>query len=125
MTHPGYSISAYKAAMRTVPPLNAVVMLYDEILRRIALAAAAARGKDYETQFAEVMRAAKIINGLNACLDMEQGGKVAQSLRDMYKSVAQALLSSVGRANAPESLEKIAEAVTLTRNAWAEIAGVP
>jgi flagellar secretion chaperone FliS len=125
MNRPSPQIAAYQTAIRTTSPLNAVVMLYDGVLVRTAAAAAAARRKDYETQFNEVMRAAKIINGLNAYLDMDAGGKVAVSLREMYQAVAGALLSSVGRSTGAEALDKIGAAVRMTRNAWADIAGVP
>jgi len=95
-------MNAYQAAVMTTPPLKAVVMLYDRILYHIANAAAAARRKDFETQFNDVMRAARIVNALNRHLDMEKGGKVAVSLREMYKAVSRALLSSVQRhAGAP------------------------
>ena len=124
MNHIAYSISAYQAAKRTAPPLTAVVMLYDEILKRIALAAAAARAKDYETQFNEAMYAAKIINGLDACLDMDRGGTVAMSLREMYKAVVHALLGTVGRKSGAQACDRLGEAVRLTRDAWAEIAGM-
>lgn len=117
--------AAYQTAMQTAAPLERVVLLYDGILIRVAAAAAAARRKDYETQFTEVMRAAKIVNGLNRYLDMEAGGPVARSLREMYQAVAKALLSSVGRSTGPEALDKIGAAVRNTRNAWAEIAGMP
>jgi flagellar protein FliS len=125
MNRPSSQIAAYQTAIRTTSPLNAVVMLYDGVLVRTAAAAVAARRKDYETQFNEVMRAAKIINGLNAYLDMDAGGKVAVSLREMYQAVAGALLSSVGRSTGAEALDKIGAAVRMTRNAWAEIAGLP
>ena len=123
MNHLAYSISAYQAAKRTAPPLKAVVLLYDEILKRISLAAAARR-KDFETQFNEVMYAAKIINGLDGCLDMERGGKVAVSLREMYKAVVTALLGSVGRKTGAQACDRLCEAVRLTRDAWAEVAGL-
>lgn len=125
MNRPKQVAAAYQTAIMTTPPLARVVLLYDGVLIRIAAAAAAARRKDYEAQFAEVMRAAKIINSLNRYLDMEAGGKVARSLRDMYQAVAKALLSSVGRSTGPEALDKIGAAVRMTRDAWAEIAGLP
>lgn len=124
MNHHAYSVSAYQAAKRTAPPLKAIVLLYDEILKRIALAASAARRKDFETQFNEVMYAAKIINGLDSCLDMDRGGTVAVSLREMYKAVVQALLGSVGRKNGAQACERLGDAVRMTRDAWAEVAGL-
>jgi flagellar secretion chaperone FliS len=114
-------ISAYQSAIRTTPPLKAVVLLYDGIIAHIMRAADAATRKDYEAQFNEVMKAAKIINGLNNCLDMEVGGTVAISLREMYLAVSRALFSSVGRKQGAEALRRVADAVRLTRDAWAEI----
>jgi flagellar protein FliS len=125
MSQSRHAYAAYQAAIRTTPPLHRVVLLYDGILARIAAAARAARAKDYETQFNEVMRAAKIVNGLNRYLDMNQPGTVARSLREMYQAVAKALLSSVGRPNGAEALDRIGQGVRLTRDAWAEIAGLP
>jgi flagellar protein FliS len=118
-------ITAYRTAILTTPPRHAVVMLYDGIMVRTRRAAEAARAGDYETQFNEVLSAAKIIDGLNRCLDMEQGGQVAVSLRAMYEAVSKALLRSTGKRNGAEILDGLVEAVRLTRDAWAEIAGVP
>lgn len=123
MTTSSYAISAYQSAILTTPPLQRVVMLYDGILRAIASARTAAERRDYEAQFNDVMKAARIINGLNSCLDMEQGGQVAQNLRDMYQSLVTALLSSVGRPTGAEALRRLSDAVMLTRDAWVEIAG--
>lgn len=116
--------SAYRAALRTVPPLQAVVMLYDTVLVRTAIAAEAARRGDYESQYRELLRAAEILNGLNLCLDTRGGGKVAKSLRDMYEAVCRAMMSSVGRKSGARCCEKIAAAIRQTRDAWAEVAGM-
>lgn len=124
MVQPRVAIAAYRAAQKTVSPLHAVVMLYDGAIVRTLNAAEAARRGDYETQFKEVLRAAEILNGLNRCLDMEKGGKVARSLRDMYEAVCHALMRSAGRKTGAEACEKIAAAIRLTRDAWAEIAGL-
>ena len=124
MTYSSYAISAYQAAILTTPPLQGVVLLYDGVLRAIGNATTAAERKDFETQFNEVMKAARILNGLNACLDIDQGGQVAQNLREMYQALVKALLSSVGRPTGARALRRLAEAVTLTRDAWAEIAGM-
>lgn len=125
MTRTQRAISAYHKAILTTPPLLAVVMLYDGIMIRTRRAAEAARAGDYETQFNEVLQAAKIIDGLNRCLDMKQGGRVAASLRAMYESVSAALLRSTGKKNGADILDRLVEAVRVTRDAWAQIAGVP
>ena len=100
-------------------------MLYDNALVRTTVAAEAARRGDYESQFRELLRAAEILNGLNLCLDTRRGGKVAKALRDMYEAVCQAMMSSVGRKTGARCCERIAVAIRQTRDAWAEIAGMP
>ncbi len=123
MNHSRYAINAYQAAQRTMPPLKAVVMLYDGILIRITKAAEHARAGDFQKQFECVMSAARIIDGLNRHLDMERGGEVAVRLRDTYESVARALFRSVGKSTAPEACERLVVAVRELRDAWATIAG--
>ncbi len=103
----------------------AVVQLYDTILLHVSRAAEAARQGDYQKQFDEVMQATRIVDGLNRCLVMEEGGQVAANLRDMYESVSRALLRSVGKPTAGEACDKLIAAVRDTRNAWAEISGMP
>ena len=108
-----------------VASAEAVVQLYDTVLGHVAKAAAAARAGDFQTQFNEVMSASRILDGLNRCLDMEAGGQVALSLRDMYESVSRALLRSVGKDSAGEACDKLIGAVRETRNAWAANVGLP
>jgi len=104
---------------------SAVVKLYDTIMMHINKAGAAASIGDYQTQFTEVMSATRIIDGLNRCLDMDKGGKTAQSLRDMYEAVSRALLRSVGKTTGAEACQRLVGAVAETRDAWATIAGLP
>jgi flagellar biosynthetic protein FliS len=103
---------------------TAVVQLYDTILLHVGRASEAARKGDFQVQFDEVMNATRIVDGLNRCLDMTQG-QVALNLRDMYESVSRALLRSVGKPSAEEACDKLIVAMRDTRNAWAEICGVP
>lgn len=121
MYHTRNGVHAYQSAQQAMPPLRAVVLLYDGVLARIARAADANRKKDYERQFNEVMAAAKIINGLNQCLDMEVEGTVAKSLRDFYETVGTSLLRSTGRRYGAAYLDQLAAAVRTTRDAWATV----
>jgi flagellar secretion chaperone FliS len=119
------STSQSAAPVATESSPVAVVQLYDTILLHIGRAGDAARKGDFQTQFDEVMNAARIVDGLNNCLDMNEGGQVAAHLREMYDSVSRALLRSVGAPAAAETYDKLIAAVRDTRNAWAEICGVP
>jgi flagellar protein FliS len=117
-------ISAYRSGLKTVSPLASIVLLYDGVLARIGRAAAAAERGDTRDQLDHVLRAVQILNGLNQSLDMEAGGRVAVSLRDMYGAIAIALYTSVGSSTAVEASEKIAAGLRQTRDAWAHIAGL-
>jgi len=125
MVQSRYAARAYQAALRTVPPLQAVVMLYDKAAIRTAVAAEAARRGDYEAQFNELLRAAEILNGLNMCLDTKRGGKVAAALREMYETLCRAMMSAVGRKTGADCCERILAALRQARDAWASIAGMP
>lgn len=103
----------------------AVVQLYDTVLLHVSRAAAAARKGDFQKQFDEVMSATRIVDGLNRHLDMERGGQVAVNLREMYQAISRALLRSVGKDTAGEACDKLIAGLRDTRNAWAEISGMP
>ena len=118
-------VSAQPISIETEASPVAVVQLYDTILLHVGRAADAARKGDFQVQFDEVMNATRIVDGLNRCLDMEGGGNVATNLRAMYESVSRALLRSVGKPTAVEACDKLIAAVRDTRNAWAEICGMP
>lgn len=123
--HP-YAFAAYQTRqINQATPLQGVVLLYDAVMSRMAQAGAAARRRDYETQYRQALRAAEILNGLCLCLDMQRGAPVAQSLQEMYVATCKAIMSSIGRPNGAECSDRIIEAVRLTRDAWAAIAGMP
>ena len=124
MYHTSKAIGAYHTAQMAAPPLQAVVMLYDGILTRIARAAEANRRRDFERQFNEVMVAARIVEGLDRSLDMAAGGTVAANLHAFYETIGSGLLRSTGRRYGASYLEQLADAVRVTRGAWAEIAGL-
>jgi flagellin-specific chaperone FliS len=118
-------LSAYTNALGTRPPLHTVVGLYDLAIMHILKAADAAYRQDWEQQFNHSMKAAQVLNGLSCCLDMKRGGTVAVSLRDMYQTVVSTLLRAVAKKTGAVACLRLAEAVRLTRNAWAEIARLP
>lgn len=121
-----YAFTAYQTRLNTrATPLEAVVMLYDGVMSRLARAAQAARARDVEAQYNESLRAAQILNGLCLSLDMQRGAPVAQSLQEMYVALCTAIMSAVGDPAGEECCLRLIEAVRLTRDAWAGIAGLP
>lgn len=122
---PSYAMSAYQNALQTTPPLQAVVLLYDGVLVRLRNASEAANRGDYGEQFNQILRATDIMRGLLAALDLGPGGDLAEKLRDTYEANMRAMMSSVGRSNARDCLERITDGLRELRNAWSEIAGMP
>lgn len=123
MQNPILGISAYRSAMRTVAPAVAVVRLYDRAIMHMNNAANAGKCGDYEVQFNETSKAAQIFNGLNGILDMQRGGAVARSLRDMYNTINRAMFRAVAKPDTEEAFERLIDAVRETRDAWAYVAG--
>jgi len=125
MIHSQRASAAYRTATMTVPPLHAVVMLYDAVLVRVRNAGAAAERGDWERQSEEIMRAVDLLRGLLAALDFDRGGDIAVRLHQTYQANILALRRSAGQAEALTMCMRIEDGLRQLRNAWAEIAGMP
>lgn len=118
------AVGVYQSALMTVPPLQAVVMLYDRVLGHLHGAAVAARAGDYPRQLEESMRAVEILRGLLSVLDIARGGEVAVRLGETYRSNMTAILSSLGSPEAESCYDRISRGLRGLRNSWAESAGI-
>ena len=108
-------------AVQTAPPEQLVVMLYDGCLRFLRRAETAAdAGRRPQTTEA-ISRATAIVMELNATLDMERGGEIAENLRSLYFFLHRHLLD----ASRDGSVDKLRQAIDLVaglRDAFAEAA---
>ncbi|MDJ0932514.1 flagellar protein FliS [Breoghania sp.] len=68
------AISAYRKATTTVPPVTAVVLLYDEAINATQKAVEATEAKLYEEAEIQMLRAVSILRGLRQAPGMEAGG---------------------------------------------------
>ena len=116
---------AYQRAATTVPPLTAVVMLYDGAILSIKRAAAAVEAERFEESFGQLTRATTILNGLAVELDLGAGGGLAERLKTTYLRNTLALLRSVGKPDAAARFRRVAGGLADLRDAWATIAGLP
>ena len=99
-----------------------VVMLYDGAIKFMKLAVKELEAGDWAAKGTYINRAQDIINELNAVLDMEVGGEVAQNLRKLY------LFSNrrLSEANAKRDPQMIREVITLMEElnqGWRAITG--
>lgn len=82
---PSRGYQAYEnSAVLTASPEQLVVMLYDGCLRFLRRAEKACGEGNRVAQSTATSRATAIIAELNATLDVERGGEIAESLRGLY-----------------------------------------
>jgi len=117
--------NAYRSASLTVPPLTAVVMLYDCAIATLQRSTQAMEARRIEEAHNSLLRATAILRGLDYHLDFDRGGACAERLHTTYNSLILAALRAFGRPDARERYRKIIAGLTELRNAWAAIAGIP
>ncbi len=111
---------AYAAATQTVAKTRQIVMLYDGVIRLLQQAKDAIRGKRIEERYHLLIKATDIINGLQACLDFENGGDIAPILHGFYSSIDSRIFS-IHRTNSLETCDDVIADLKQMRDAWHEI----
>jgi len=119
-----HAIGAYRTAATQVHPLVAVVKLFDETLRRIALAISSIEAKRHEDAYVHISRASLILRGLAGNLNFELGKDVAETLKRTYVTNMIALHTAYGKKDAVARYHKIRSGLLELRNAWATVAGM-
>lgn len=123
MNHAAYqqATSAYRTAAVTTSPLAVIVMLYDAALVSLARSKADVEQKRLDQAFGHLQRATTILRGLCHSLDFEQGGAVAERLRDTYLALILSALHAFNRPDAASQLQKLIVAITGLRDAWIDV----
>ncbi len=114
---------AYRqVAVTTQSKGRLIVMLYDGAIKFLKLAVNELEAGNYAAKGQYINRAHDIINELNAVLDMEAGGEIAQNLRSLYLFMNRRL----SQANAKRDPQMIREVITLIdelNQGWKTITG--
>lgn len=118
----GQAAMAYRRTSAMVSPATAVVLLYERAILRLRQAILALDARRFEESFNQVTAAVTILRGLSMALDFDRGGAVAERLDRMYSRNIMALLASVGKADARERYQKIANGLASLREAWIVVA---
>lgn len=99
-----------------------VSMLYDGVLDAIAQARGALRNGDIEHKGLAIGRAARIVDeGLNAPLNLADGGVLASDLRALYNYITARLIHA-NLHNDEAALEECGRLIEPLRSAWSGIA---
>jgi len=116
-------IGAYQqTAIGTQSKGRLIVMLYDGAIKFMKLAIKELEAGDYAAKGQYINRAQDIISELNAVLDMDGGGEIAQNLRKLYLFMN----GRLRQANASRDPEMIREVITLMEElgqSWKAITG--
>ena len=74
----------HEAAVTTQGKGRLIVLLYDGAIKFMKLAIQELEAGNYEAKGRYLIKAQDIINELNAVLDMDAGGEIANNLRSLY-----------------------------------------
>jgi flagellar secretion chaperone FliS len=109
-------------AILTAPPGRLVVMLYDGVGRFLRRAAVAMRAGDLESANRFLQRGEAIIDELLTTLNLEQGGQIAASLRDLYLFCRREL-NDARIARDGDRIDVVAALLGELRETWAQVEG--
>jgi flagellar protein FliS len=117
-----YAKVGVDAAIETSDPHRLILMLFDGATAAVSLARIHMEAGDIPQKGIAISKAMDLIaNGLNASLDMEAGGELAERLSALYDYMTQRLLFA-NLKNSVAALNEVYELLGSLREAWAQIA---
>ena len=112
---------AYReAAARAASPVGRVVLLYEQAVQDLGGAIAAIADSNVEQRTQKIGHALLVIGQLQASLDLERGGEVAQNLDRFYDLVRKRLLEAQLQASTAILREQM-DLLLSVRTAWIEV----
>lgn len=101
-------------------PVELVTMLYDELEVAVGVLAAMVRQGQRVSATEPAHRARAILIGLDAGLDRDAGGDVAEALSRVYRSMRRKLDEAVA-ANDEQGLKDLLDGILTVSNAWRQL----
>ncbi len=111
---------AYAAATQTVAKTQQIIMLYDGVIRLVQQAKEAISQRRIEDRYNLLIKASEIINGLQGCLDFENGKEIAGILFSFYSTV-ESRIFSIHRTNSLEVCDEVIADLKQMRDAWVAV----
>lgn len=116
-----FATQAYRNAAVAVPPLQAMVMLFDGAILFLRKSLQASEQRRFEESHNHLLRATAILRGLSHNLDFTRGA-LPEQLYQTYHSLIMACHRSYGRPDAAARFERIIASLGELRDAWKEVA---
>jgi flagellar secretion chaperone FliS len=116
-----YANVGVETSVNTADPHQLILMLYDGAILAVGSAAIAMKNADIPTKGKSISKAMDIIaNGLEASLDPEAGGEIAERLLSLYEYMGDRLLFA-NLHNDTAALEEVGGLLRQLRDAWSQI----
>jgi len=109
-----------EAAVQGANPVRLVVLLYEQMIEDIRRALAALEVGDVEERTRNLNHAMLVLGYLEATLDWDRGGQVAQSLQRFYRQIRSSLVEAQCQQSAALLEQQIAFLMQV-REAWSEV----
>ncbi len=104
----------------TLSPGQLLLKAYEDLISSINMAKEAIKNGDIAEKAKYISKADKTISILQAALDFEAGGEIAQNLDYLYKAIKHQLLLANAN-NSIENLDNALEILTPLYEAWQEV----
>jgi len=126
MAHPGqarmhYEAMAYASRIEGASPHELVAILYEELVLSLTLLSHAYNARDSVKANAQFGRSSGIIHALEAGLDLQLGGKLAQTLAGIYQSARKEIMIAREMQDGAR-IERLARAFSDMSASWNKIA---
>ncbi|QNK58361.1 flagellar export chaperone FliS [Paenibacillus sp. PAMC21692] len=104
----------------TASPHRLITMLYDGVLRFTSQAGKALNSKEYELANQSLKRSQDILYELISCLNMKDGGQIAENLRNLYLYAIDLTIKANVQKNS-SYLSEVISIITELKGAWEQI----
>ncbi|MFD1624150.1 flagellar export chaperone FliS [Azospirillum griseum] len=124
MRNPSLSkaVSAYAVANSAVPPLVAVVRLYERAMTHLHTARDAAAQRRFDQHHAAIQRAILIFSGLDSILVFDKNQDVARTLRAYYQRLIVQAGAAASRKNPVAACDSLIRQTSFMLKTWQTIA---
>jgi flagellar secretion chaperone FliS len=103
-------------------PHQLITILYEDLLRELRLGALAIEARDHVNKNARLTKAVALLYALEAGLDFDKGGAVAETLSRFYRGCRDAVMRGSIEANV-ELIREVVQNVSEIAASWKVIGG--
>jgi flagellar protein FliS len=109
-----------KQVVNGASPLQLVIMLYDGALRFMDAGRRAMEERNIDAQNTNLQKAQKIVLELASCLDMRQGGEIAENLFALYTYCYNQLVAA-NIEDDPALIDQATRVLSDLRESWVQL----